>query len=99
MALMKDKQELAAERRQREAANKVHLEKSIRKYGNELGTAYHQYIFDSDTRADFSRTIARILESANTTEKVLAINAMLEACEQRTKTMIQEAVRGINPVY
>lgn len=99
MALQPDKQELVRRKRKHDADKVRHQEESIAKYGSELGTAYHQYIYDSDTLPYFSRTIAGILESPSTTEKALAIQAMITASEEYTEKKIKEAVSIINPVY
>ncbi|HSV94484.1 MAG TPA: hypothetical protein VLH94_00700 [Spirochaetia bacterium] len=99
MARMKETWELVAENREYEKEKKNHKETSIKKYGDTLGTAYHQYIYGEHRRTFFFQTIAQILETGSVEEKALALSVMFEASEQHTEKMIQEAIRNINPVY
>lgn len=98
MAQYPDIVDLAVQKRRREFEKKRHLEKSIKKYGERLGNAFHLYIYDGD-RLDFYKVIVQINENESIDEKVLALCAMNEADEYFVGKMIQRATSKINPIY
>jgi len=102
MALYPDEQEQAARKRKYDIDKKSHRDKSVKKYGEVIGNAYHHFIYDGDTNSNiFYVTMARLLvvEEGDIKIKALALSAMFDAFEERMKILLEKAARNNNPVY